>query len=84
MSLLSPAEGWYYKKVSKDEKMWMIIALILCIMLFVWMVMWHVYGKQNPSSTTYKTSTIEFAELTENKKKTWISTFAPSIGEHWN
>ncbi|MCO6461783.1 MAG: c-type cytochrome [Saprospiraceae bacterium] len=65
MSLLSPAEGWYYKKVSKDEKMWMIIALILCIMLFVWMVMWHVYGKQNPSSTTYKTSTVEFAELTE-------------------
>jgi cytochrome c oxidase subunit 2 len=46
MSLLSPAEGWYYKKVSKDEKMWMVIALILCIMLFVWMVMWHVYGKQ--------------------------------------
>lgn len=65
MSLLSPAEGWYYKKVSKDEKMWMLIALVLCIMLFVWMVMWHVYGKQNPSSTTYKTSTVEFTELTE-------------------
>lgn len=65
MSLLSPAEGWYYKKVSKDEKMWMLIALVLCIMLFVWMVMWHVYGKQNPSSTTYKTNTIEFTQLTE-------------------
>lgn len=65
MSLLSPAEGWYYKKVSKDEKMWMLIALVLCIMLFVWMVMWHVYGKQNPSSITYKTSTVEFAQLAE-------------------
>lgn len=65
MSLLSPAEGWYYKKVSKDEKMWMLIALVLCIMLFVWMVMWHVYGRQNPSSTTYRTSTIEFAKLSE-------------------
>jgi len=65
MSLLSPVEGWYYKKVSKDEKMWMLIALVLCIMLFIWMVLWHVYGKQNPSSTTYKTSTIEFTQLAE-------------------
>lgn len=65
MSLLSPAEGWYYKKVSKDEKMWMLIALVLCIMLFVWMVLWHVYGKQNPSSITYKTSTTEFSQLAE-------------------
>lgn len=65
MSLLSPAEGWYYKKVSKDEKMWMVIALVLCIMLFIWMVMWHVYGRQNPSSTTYKTSTAEFSKLSE-------------------
>lgn len=65
MSLLSPAEGWYYKKISRDEKMWMMLALVLCIMLFVWMVLWHVYGKQNPSSITYKTSTTEFAQLAE-------------------
>lgn len=65
MSLFSPVEGWYDKKVSKDEKMWMVIALVLCIMLFVWMVMWHVYGKQNPSSLTYRTSTAEFTKLSE-------------------
>ncbi len=65
MSLFSPAEGWYDKKVSKDEKMWMVIALLLCISLFVWMIMWHVYGKQNPSSITYRTSTAEYAKLGE-------------------
>ncbi|HRP57576.1 MAG TPA: hypothetical protein PLH26_16115, partial [Agriterribacter sp.] len=65
MSLFSPAEGWYDKKVSKDEKMWMVIALLLCISMFVWMIMWHVYGKQNPSSTTYRTSTAEYAKLGE-------------------
>ncbi|MBW7844367.1 MAG: c-type cytochrome [Bacteroidia bacterium] len=65
MSLLSPKEGWYDTKVSKDEKMWMVIALILCLMMFVWMILWHVYGKQNPSSTTYRTTTTEFAQLTE-------------------
>ena len=65
MSLFSPAEGWFYKKVSKDEKMWMVIALVLCLMLFVWMIMWHVYGKQNPSNITYRTSTAEFSKLSE-------------------
>lgn len=65
MSLLSPQEGWYNKKVSKDEKMWMLIALVLCISMFIWMIMWHVYGKQNPSSLTYRTSTAEFSKLSE-------------------
>lgn len=65
MSLFSPAEGWYNKRVSKDEKTWMIITLVLCIALFVWMIMWHIYGKQNPSSTTYRTSTAEFSKLSE-------------------
>ncbi|MCK9481145.1 MAG: c-type cytochrome [Bacteroidia bacterium] len=65
MSLLSPKEGWYDTKVSKDEKMWMVIALILCIAMFVWMILWHVYGKQNPSSITYRTTTTEFARLSE-------------------
>ena len=65
MSLLSPAAGWYHKRVAKDERMWMVIALLLCIMLFVWMVMWHVYGKQNPSNITYRTNPTEFTNLSE-------------------
>lgn len=65
MSLLSPAQGWYFKKVAKDEKMWMVISLLLCIMLFVWMILWHVYGRQNPSNITYRTNTTEYAKLAE-------------------
>lgn len=65
MSLLSPPEGWYSKSVSKDEKMWMVISLILCIVMFIWMILWHVYGKQNPSNITYRTSTAEFTKLSE-------------------
>ncbi|MBS1490400.1 MAG: c-type cytochrome [Bacteroidetes bacterium] len=63
MSLLSPNEGWFHKRVAKDERMWIIIAFVLCIFLFVWMVMWHAFGKQNPSNTTYKTSPAEFGKL---------------------
>lgn len=65
MSLLSPAAGWYDKPVAKDERMWMLISLVLCITLFVWMVAWHVYGKQNPSNITYRTSTSEFTDLSD-------------------
>lgn len=65
MSLLSPSDGWFYKKVSKDEKMWILISLVLCLTLFVWMVLWHVYGKQNTSDLTYRTSTAEFTKLSE-------------------
>lgn len=65
MSLLTPVRGWFHKPVSKDERMWMVISLLLCIMLFVWMILWHVYGKQNPSNVTYKTSPKEFTQLAE-------------------
>jgi cytochrome c oxidase subunit 2 len=65
MSLLTPAQGWFHKPVSKDERMWMVISLLLCIMLFVWMILWHVYGKQNPSNVTYRTSPKEYTQLTE-------------------
>lgn len=34
-------------------------------MMFVWMVMWHVYGEQNPSNVTYRTTPAEFTRLHE-------------------
>lgn len=63
MSLIAPSEGWFQKKVAKDERMWILIAFVVCIFLFVWMVMWHVVGRQNPSNTTYKTNPTEFSNL---------------------
>ncbi|MBV6442505.1 MAG: hypothetical protein DYG98_16065 [Haliscomenobacteraceae bacterium CHB4] len=65
MSLLAPVEGWYAKKVARDEKMWMLISFVLCLMLFVWMLLWHVYGEQNPSNVTYRTTPVEFSRLHE-------------------
>ncbi len=63
MSLIAPSEGWFHKKVSKDERMWIIISFVVCVFLFIWMVMWHVLGHQNPSNTTYKTNPTEFSNL---------------------
>jgi cytochrome c oxidase subunit 2 len=64
MALLPPGEGWYFKKVAKDEKMWITIALVVCLILFFWMVVWHIYGRQNPSFITYRTTPEEFNALT--------------------
>ena len=70
MSLHAPAEGWYSKKVASDEKWWVALAATVCLITFFWMVIWHVYGKQNPGHQTYKIKEAEFMQLSEafNKK----------------
>ncbi len=57
-------ERVWWKPVDKGEKIWIIIALMWAIFLFVMMPWWHYYGKQNPSSETYKVSPEKFQELT--------------------
>lgn len=64
MSLEAPAAGWINKKIARDEKGWIIVATVVCFAMFFWMVLWHVYGKQNPSSVTYYTTPEEFTALT--------------------
>lgn len=63
MSMVPPKEGWYFAKVAKDEKIWIGLAIVVCLGLFATMILWHIYGKQNPSFTTYRTSTHEFNRL---------------------
>ncbi|EDP74739.1 cytochrome c oxidase subunit II [Hydrogenivirga sp. 128-5-R1-1] len=65
MAILPPGEGWFHQKVAKDEKIWMVLAFIMSLFLFFWMIAWHVYAEQNPSFTTYRTTPEEFYSLTE-------------------
>lgn len=65
MTLLPPKEGWYYAKVAKDEKIWITLAVIVCLGLFALMVLWHIYGKQNPSNTTYAVTNEGYRKLYE-------------------
>lgn len=66
MSLQAPATDWYSKKVATDEKWWIALAAIVCLITFFWMVIWHMYGKQNPGNTTYRTNPAEFMMLTDS------------------
>ncbi len=63
MSIAPPPKGWYQTKVAPDEKIWIGLVIVVCLGLFALMILWHVYGKQNPSFTTYRTDTHEFNQL---------------------
>ncbi|MEO5359538.1 MAG: cytochrome c oxidase subunit II [Nitrospirota bacterium] len=65
MALTAPEKGWWHKKVSSDEKTWVIFAAIVALSLFMLMVAWHLLGKQNPSYIVYSTSPDEFYKLAQ-------------------
>ena len=60
-SFLPPAErNWWSSPVGKQEIIWIGIALIWCLIMFLMMPYWHVYGKQNLSSEAYQTTPAKF------------------------
>ncbi|NOZ58213.1 MAG: cytochrome C oxidase subunit II [Euryarchaeota archaeon] len=65
MSVTPPEGVWWNQKVPKEEKLWVTIALVWAIVMFVMMPLWHIYGKQNPSTETYKVAPEEFVRLTQ-------------------
>ncbi|HEY5701745.1 MAG TPA: cytochrome C oxidase subunit II [Gammaproteobacteria bacterium] len=60
-SFLPPAErNWWSSPVGKQEIVWIGIALVWCLIMFLMMPYWHVYGKQNLSSEAYQTTPAKF------------------------
>lgn len=63
MSIVSPEKGWYTKPLDKEEKIWMGIALVWCLLTFFMMPYWHIVGKQNPSAESYRVDPLKYNEL---------------------
>jgi len=62
-SFLPPAERiWWKVPVGRQELIWIGIALIWCLIMFLMMPYWHVYGKQNLSNEAYQTTAAKFGE----------------------
>ena len=60
-SFLPPSErNWWSTPVGKQEVIWVGIALIWCLIMFLMMPYWHLYGKQNLSSEAYQTTPEKF------------------------
>ncbi len=48
MSITSPEKYWW-KPADLQEKVWITIAILWCLVLTTMMPLWHIIGKQNPS-----------------------------------
>jgi len=60
-AILPPAERlWWKHPLDRVEGTWIVIALVWCLIMFAMMVGWHIYGKQNLSTETYRTSVETF------------------------
>ena len=60
-SFLPPSErNWRSTPVGKQEVIWIGIALIWCLIMFLMMPYWHIYGKQNLSNEAYQTTAPQF------------------------
>ena len=56
-AILPPSERlWWKHPLDRLETTWIIIAFVWCMVMFFMMVFWHVYGKQNLATETYKTN----------------------------
>jgi cytochrome c oxidase subunit 2 len=56
-TFLPPAErNWWSSPVGRQEIIWIGIALVWCLIMFLMMPYWHIYGKQNLSSEAYQTT----------------------------
>ena len=65
-AILPPAERlWYRHPIDRVEGTWIAIALIWCLIMFFMMVGWHIWGKQNLSTETYRTTPEMFTAKTQ-------------------
>ncbi|CAK0779227.1 Cytochrome C oxidase subunit II [Gammaproteobacteria bacterium] len=56
-SILPPAERiWWNQPIDRIEITWVAVALAWCLFMFIMMPLWHVYGRQNLSSESYRIS----------------------------
>ena len=54
-AILPPSERlWWKHPLDRVEGTWIALALIWCLVMFAMMVGWHIWGKQNLSTETYR------------------------------
>ena len=65
-AILPPPERlWYKHPIDRVEGTWIVLSLTWCLIMFVMMVGWHVWGNQNLSTETYRTTPEMFMAKTQ-------------------
>ncbi len=62
-AMISP-QGIWWKPVHKQEKLWIRIAFVWCMILFTMMPLWHIKGGQNPSGIRTYMKPADFERVT--------------------
>lgn len=63
-SAIVPPQGVWWKPIHKQEKRWITISFIWCMVLFAMMPLWHFKGGQNPTGIRTKVTPAAFEERT--------------------
>ncbi|MEK6692049.1 MAG: cytochrome C oxidase subunit II [Nitrospirota bacterium] len=64
MSITSPEKYWW-KPADLQEKVWITIAILWCLVLSVMMPLWHIIGTQNPSLEPMKIRTDDYRAVSD-------------------
>jgi cytochrome c oxidase subunit 2 len=56
-----PPQGVWWKPAGKQERRWIAIAFVWCLVLFAMMPFWHIRGGQNPSGIRSTVEPKDFA-----------------------
>jgi len=65
-SYLPPSDRiWWKVPVGREEVVWIALALTWCLIMFLMMPYWHIYGKQNLSNEAYQTTPAKFGAKVE-------------------
>ena len=66
-AILPPSERvWWKQPLDRVELLWIVIALVWCLIMFFMMPYWHVYGKQNLSNEAYRTTPEAYQKKAED------------------
>lgn len=63
-SPLAPVEGVWWKPAGPQEKLWVTVAFVWCMVMFAMMPLWHIKGGQNPSGIRRKVNPKDFMKRT--------------------
>jgi cytochrome c oxidase subunit 2 len=61
MSIYQPDRDWF-KAPHGVERVWVGLALVWCLVMFVMMPYWHLYGKQNSTGESYRVTPMAYAQ----------------------
>ena len=56
---------WWKQPIHRDEIVWITLAFTWCMVMFFMMPYWHLYGRQNLSSETYRVTPAMFQKAAE-------------------